>query len=76
MPLSLSELEDCQCEAMADDVEIDYHRMTNWTREQALAYFESGGTQEPALAAAETLALGRVRVLGRRRGSQGRTTMG
>ena len=60
MPLSLSELEDCQCEAMADDVEIDYHRMTNWTREQVMAYFESGGTQEPALETAETLAARRA----------------
>lgn len=37
---------------MADDVEIDLEKMSLWTAEQATTYFESGGTEEPAGAAA------------------------
>ena len=32
---------------MADDIEIDFEKMSLWTEEQAIAYFESGGVDEP-----------------------------
>ena len=47
MPLSLSELQDIQADAMADDVVIDFERMSMWTADQASKYFESGGMEEP-----------------------------
>eukprot|EP00966_Prymnesium_polylepis_P185725 4305113-Prymnesium_polylepis.1 len=47
MPLTLEALEAIQGDAMADDIAIDFDRMTLWTEAQAVAYFESGGTQEP-----------------------------
>lgn len=47
MPLTQSELEDVQAEAMADDVAIDLEKMSLWTREEAAAYFESGGEVAP-----------------------------
>lgn len=46
--LSLEELFSIQAEAMADDVAIDLERMRMWTRQQAMEYFESGGTRDPA----------------------------
>ena len=48
MPLTEAELLDLQAYAMADDVEIDLEKMSLWTAEQATAYFESGGTEEPS----------------------------
>ena len=45
--LTMSELEDLQAEAMADDVEIE-EAMRGWTAEQALAFFESGGLDRPS----------------------------
>ena len=39
-------------EALADDLEIDMAKMADWTEDEARAYFESGGTEEPAPRAA------------------------
>jgi medium-chain acyl-[acyl-carrier-protein] hydrolase len=47
MPLTQSELEDIQADALADDIDIDLRKMSLWTREEAVAYFESGGLEEP-----------------------------
>lgn len=47
MPLTLSELQDIQAEAMADDVDINLDQMSLWTADQAREFFESGGAQEP-----------------------------
>ena len=33
---------------MADDLDIDLERMQHWTKDQAVAYFESGGEKVPA----------------------------
>ena len=49
MPLTLEELEDARAEAMADDIEIDLAKMSLWSRDAAVAYFESGGTEEPTV---------------------------
>ena len=35
---------------MADDVDIDFEKMSLWRKEDAEKYFESGGTDEPAAA--------------------------
>ena len=51
-PLTESELDDLRSAAMADDVAIDIEKMRLWTAEQATAFFESGGTEEPADTAA------------------------
>ena len=32
---------------MADDIDIDFEKMSLWTADEATAYFESGGTEEP-----------------------------
>ena len=53
MPLSHADLEEIQAEAMADDVAIDLDNMSLWTREQAVAFFESGGVDEPAVDVSE-----------------------
>ena len=50
MPLSQSDLESIQADALADDVPIDLERMRLWSPEDAYAYFESGGTVEPSAA--------------------------
>eukprot|EP00966_Prymnesium_polylepis_P333799 7389219-Prymnesium_polylepis.1 len=47
MPLTQQQLESIQADAMADDIDIDLERMSLWTEAQAVAYFESGGTEEP-----------------------------
>ena len=47
MPLTKADLEGIQADAMADDVEIDLEKMSLWTTEQAVTYFESGGEVEP-----------------------------
>ena len=46
--------------AMADDLDIDLERMQHWTKDQAVAYFESGGEKVPAdgIAAAESRRFG------------------
>ena len=49
MPLTQEELEDARAEAMADDIEIDLAKMSLWSRDAAVAYFESGGTEEPTV---------------------------
>jgi hypothetical protein len=48
MPLTQSELESIQADAMADDVDIDLDKMSLWSAEQARQYFESGGEVSPA----------------------------
>ena len=50
MRLTLRELQDIQADAMADDVDIDLEKMSCWTPEQAMKYFESGGAEEPLAA--------------------------
>jgi len=47
MPLSLQQIQAIQSDAMADDLDIDLEKMSLWTEEEATAYFESGGQQEP-----------------------------
>ena len=37
MPLTLEELQGIQADAMADDLEIDFEKMSLWTTEQATA---------------------------------------
>jgi hypothetical protein len=37
MPLTLEELQGIQADAMADDLEIDFDKMSLWTAEQATA---------------------------------------
>lgn len=46
--LTLEQLQEIQEEYLADDIAIDLERMSLWTSEQAAAYFESGGEDEPA----------------------------
>lgn len=53
MPLTLAELQDIQAEAMADDLEIDFDKMSLWRADDARAFFESGGETEPAPPKAE-----------------------
>lgn len=48
MPLTLDQLQEIQADAMADDIPIDEEKMMHWTAEEATAFFESGGTEEPA----------------------------
>ena len=50
MPLSISELQDIQSDAMAEDIDIDIGKMSMWSRTDAEKFFESGGTEEPAAA--------------------------
>ena len=47
MPLTLAQLEEIQADFLADDVQIELERMSLWSKEQAEAYFESGGEVEP-----------------------------
>ena len=49
MVLSLDQLESIRMDAMACDVEIDQEKLRNYTEEQAMEYFESGGIAEPGL---------------------------
>ncbi|KAL3892496.1 MAG: hypothetical protein SGPRY_015078, partial [Prymnesium sp.] len=39
-------------DALADDIPIEFDRMKHWTPDQAARYFESGGTEQPALTGA------------------------
>ena len=41
MPLSLSEIEDIRDECLADDLDIDFERMSLWSADEARVYFES-----------------------------------
>eukprot|EP00966_Prymnesium_polylepis_P062589 1452554-Prymnesium_polylepis.1 len=59
MPLTLAQLEAIQSDHLADDVAIDLERMAIWSEEQAAAYFESGGTVEPAATPSPPSPLGR-----------------
>jgi len=43
----MEELQEIQADAMADDIEIDLAKMSLWTKDQAVAFFESGGEDEP-----------------------------
>ena len=54
MPLTLAELEAVQQDALADDVAIDFERMKVWSLEEAEKYFESGGTEAPAVDVSES----------------------
>ena len=47
MPLTLEELQEIQADAMADDLEIDFDKMSLWSKEEATEYFESGGDVVP-----------------------------
>ena len=51
MPLTLADLLELRSGAFADDVDIDAARMASWSVDEATAYFESGGTEEPLEAA-------------------------
>ena len=48
MPLTLEELEDIQADCMADDVEINFEKMSSWDATTVRVYFENGG-QLPAM---------------------------
>ena len=47
MPLTLEELQDIQADNLADDIEIDFAKMSLWTKEQAVAFFETGEEPPP-----------------------------
>ena len=47
MPLTLEELQAIQSDAMADDIEIDFDKMSLWTHEQAVTFFEEGEEPPP-----------------------------
>ena len=40
---TLLELQEIQSEALADDIAIDFERMSIWSEARAREYFESGG---------------------------------
>ena len=52
MPLTLAQIEALQQDAYADDVEIDFDVMRDWTEAQVSRFFVSGekpaGTEKPA----------------------------
>ena len=50
MPLTLEELQSIQADAMADDIEIDFAKMSLWTAEQATTFFETGKEPPPPFA--------------------------
>ena len=63
MPLTAAELETIRDECLADDVEIPAEAVA-WIEEEAVAFFESGGTElprKPGLQGAEVLAYYEVR---------------
>jgi len=41
----------------ADDVDIDMAKMAGWTEEAVVAYFESGGVDEPVCADLASLSM-------------------
>lgn len=50
--LTMGQLEDIQASCLADDIPIDFNRMSLWDEATARAYFESGGS-ETAVAASD-----------------------
>ncbi|KAL1523109.1 hypothetical protein AB1Y20_018066 [Prymnesium parvum] len=48
MPLSLEKLHDLQADALAEDIPIDFERMSLWTEAQVIEFFESGGQVAPS----------------------------
>ena len=50
MPLTVAELEDIRSNYFAEDVPIE-EEMTSWTEDQAIVFFDSGGTTRPGSAA-------------------------
>lgn len=50
MPLTLAELQDIQADCMADDIVIDFEKMSLWTNEQAISFFETGNEPPPPCA--------------------------
>jgi len=57
MPLTLEELVDIQADCLADDVEIDFEKMSLWDETTVREYFENGG-QLPAVEAKPPAAAG------------------
>ena len=51
--LTMGQLEDIQASCLADDIPIDFNRMSLWDEATARAYFESGGSETPVAAAAD-----------------------
>ena len=52
--LTMEQLEDIQASCLADDIQIDFNRMSLWNEVTARAYFESGGETVVAAAADAT----------------------
>lgn len=53
MPSSLKQLEILRRKSGNEDVPIDLELMSQWSAQQAMQYFQSGGTQTPSVVAAE-----------------------
>ena len=51
--LTMGQLEDIQASCLADDIPIDFNRMSLWDEATARAYFESGGCKTAVAAAAD-----------------------
>ena len=51
--LTMGQLEDIQASCLADDIPIDFNRMSLWDESTARAYFESGGSETAVAAAAD-----------------------
>ena len=47
MVLTLAQIEDIRDDALADDIDIDYETMKEWTVERVTAFFENGGVDAP-----------------------------
>ena len=47
MTLTLEELEGIQADCMADDIALDFEKMSMWTKEQAISFFETGEEPPP-----------------------------
>ena len=47
MTLTLEQLQDIQADEMADDLEIDFAKMSLWTEEEARTYFQTGDEPPP-----------------------------
>ena len=57
MPLSYEQIVELRELAFADDVDIDMAKMAGWTEEAVVAYFESGGVDEPVCADLASLSM-------------------
>ena len=55
--LTMEQLEDIQASCLADDIQIDFNRMSLWDEATARAFFESGGETVPPAAADAAAAL-------------------